>query len=406
MVYVQDINGKSLMPTTRHGKVRRLLKDKKAVVVNLCPFTIKLMYITPDYKQEIVLGVDAGTKHVGLSATTKSKELYASEVILRNDIVDLLSTRRELRRTRRSRLRYRKPRFNNRIKSKRQEWIAHSVKYKIDAHIRVVEKVYSILPVSHIIIEVAQFDAQKIKNPDISGKEYQEGDQLGFWNVREYVLTRDEHKCQHCKGKSKDKILNVHHIESRKTGGNSPSNLITLCKTCHKEYHKGNIKLKVKRGTSLRDAAAMGIMKWKLLDKLKSLFPNVSMTFGYITKYNRIHNNIEKSHISDAFVISKNFKAKRLGYYFKEKLVRRHNRQIHKTKILKGGKKKMNQAPFKVFGFRLFDKVEFQGNEYFIYARRLSGYFNIRDINSENKKDVTYKKLTYIGHGLVSVETE
>lgn len=406
MVYVQDINGKPMMPTTRHGKVRRLLKDKKAVVVNLCPFTIKLTYVTSDYKQEIVLGVDAGIKHVGLSATTKSKELYSSEVILRSDIVDLLSTRRELRRTRRSRLRYRKPRFNNRIKSKKQEWIAPSVKYKIDAHIRVVEKVYSILPVSHIIIEVAQFDTQKIKNPDISGKEYQEGDQLGFWNVREYVLTRDEHKCQHCKGKSKDKILNVHHIESRKIGGNSPSNLITLCETCHKEYHKGNIKLKVKRGTSLRDAAAMGIMKWKLLDKLKSLFPNVSMTFGYITKYNRIHNNIEKSHISDAFVISKNFKAKRLGYYFKEKLVRRHNRQIHKTKILKGGKKKMNQAPFKVFGFRLFDKVEFQGNEYFIYARRLSGYFNIRDINSENKKDVTYKKLTYIGHGLISIETE
>lgn len=280
------------------------------------------------------------------------------------------------------------------------------MKYKIDAHIRVVEKVYSILPVSHIIIEVAQFDTQKIKNPDISGKEYQEGDQLGFWNVREYVLARDEHKCQHCKGKSKDKILNVHHIESRKIGGNSPSNLITLCETCHKEYHKGNIKLKVKRGTSLRDAAAMGIMKWKLLDKLKSLFPNVSMTFGYITKYNRIHNNIEKSHISDAFVISKNFEAKRPGYYFKEKLVRRHNRQIHKTKILKGGKKKMNQAPFKVFGFRLFDKVEFQGNEYFIYARRLSGYFNIRDINSENKKDVAYKKLNHIGYGLISVETE
>lgn len=99
MVYVQDINGKPMMPTTRHGKVRRLLKDKKAVVVNLCPFTIKLMYVTSDYKQEIVLGVDAGTKHVGLSATTKSKELYSSEVILRNDIVDLLSTRRELRRS-------------------------------------------------------------------------------------------------------------------------------------------------------------------------------------------------------------------------------------------------------------------------------------------------------------------
>lgn len=405
MVYVQDIDGKPLMPTTRHGKVRRLLKSNKAVVVNLCPFTIRLTYISDSYKQEIVLGVDAGTKHVGLSATTKSKELYSSEVILRNDIVDLLSTRRELRRTRRNRLRYRKPRFNNRVKNKRPGWIAPSVRYKVDAHIRVIDNVCSILPISRIVVEVAQFDTQKIKNPDISGKEYQEGDQLGFWNVREYVLARDGHKCRYCKGKSKDSILNVHHIESRKTGGNSPSNLITLCETCHKEYHKGNIKLKVKRGTSLRDAAAMGIMKWKLFDKLKSLYPNVSMTFGYITKHNRIKHEIKKSHISDAFVISKNFEAKRPGYYFKEKLVRRHNRQIHKMKILKGGKKKMNQAPFKVFGFRLFDKVEFQGNEYFIYARRLSGYFNIRDINSENKKDVTYKKLTHIGHGLISVET-
>lgn len=406
MVYVQDIEGKPLMPTTRYGKARRLLKTKQAVVVNLCPFTIRLTYISDSYKQEITLGVDAGTKHVGISATTKSKELYASEVTLRSDIVELLSTRRELRRTRRLRLRYRKPRFDNRIKNKRTGWVAPSVKYKIDAHICAISNVYSILPISRIVIEVAQFDMQKIKNPDISGKEYQEGDQFGFWNVREYVLARDGHKCQYCKGKSKDHVLNVHHIESRKTGGNSPFNLITLCETCHKEYHKGNIKLKVKRSTSLRDAAAMGIMKWKLLDKLKSIYPNVSMTFGYITKHNRIKYEIKKSHISDAFIISKNFEAKRLGYYFKEKLVRRHNRQIHKIKILKGGKKKMNQAPFKVFGFRLFDKVEFQGNKYFIYARRLSGYFNIRDANSENKKDVTYKKLTHIGHGLISVETE
>ena len=102
----------------------------------------------------------------------------------------------------------------------------------------------SILPISRIVIEVAQFDTQKINNPEISGKEYQEGNQLGFWNVREYVLARDGHKCQYCKGKSKSKILNVHHIESRKTGGDSPSNLITLCETCHKEYHKGNMDLK------------------------------------------------------------------------------------------------------------------------------------------------------------------
>lgn len=405
MVYVQDIDGSPLMPTTRHGKVRRLLKANKATVISLCPFTIKLLYKTSDYKQEITLGVDAGTKHVGLSATTKSKELYASEVILRSDVVDLLSTRRGLRRTRRSRLRYRKPRFMNRIKSKKRGWIAPSVYHKIDSHIRIIGFVYSILPVSKLVIEVAQFDTQKIKNPEISGKEYQEGEQLGFWNVREYVLARDGHKCQHCKGKSKDPILNIHHIESRKTGGDSPSNLITLCETCHKEFHKGKIKLKVKRSASLRDAAVMGIMKWRLYDKLKSLYPNVKMTFGYITKHDRINHGIEKSHVSDAFVISRNFDSCRLGYYYKRKLVRRHNRQIHKMKISKGGKKRMNQSPFKVFGFKLFDKVMFQGEERFIYARRLSGQFKIKDIDGSNERNISYKKLKYVSHGLISVET-
>ena len=396
MVYVQDIDGKPMMPTTRHGKVRRLLKDNKAVVVNTCPFTIKLTYKTSDYKQEIVLGVDSGTKHVGLSATTKSKELYSSEVILRSDIVELLSTRRESRRTRRNRLRYRKPRFNNRIKSKRTGWVAPSVRHRIDAHIRVIDNICSILPISRIIVEVAQFDTQKIKNPDISGNEYQEGDQLGFWNVREYILARDGHKCQHCKGKSKDPILNVHHIESRKTGGDSPSNLITLCETCHKEYHKGNIDLKVKRGKSLRDAAVMGIMKWKLYEELKSRYDNVSMTFGYITKYNRIKYGIEKSHISDAFVISRNFNAKRIERQYLKRLIRRHNRQIHKMKILKGGKKKNNQAPFEIFRFRLFDKVLYNNEILFVYGRRKSGNFNIRDFNGENPKDVSHKKLKLI----------
>lgn len=140
----------------------------------------------------------------------------------------------------------------------------------------------------------------------------------------------------------------------------------------------------------------MGIMKWRLYDELKSRYSNVSMTFGYITKYNRIKYGIEKSHTSDAFVISKNFNAKRIEYQYLKRLVRRHNRQIHKMKILKGGKKKNNQAPFEVFGFRLFDKVLYNNEINFIYGRRKSGNFNIRDFNGENPKDVSYKKLKLI----------
>lgn len=396
MVYVQDIDGKPMMPTTRHGKVRRLLKANKATVVNLCPFTIQLTYKSTDHKQPVTLGIDAGAKHIGFSATTEKEELFACETILRTDIVDLLSTRSQNRRTRRSRLRYRKPKFNNRVFSKKKGWVAPSVKQRIDSHLNEVNEIHKILPITKIVIEAAQFDTHKMKNPNISGIDYQNGEQLGFWNVREYVLFRDGHKCSYCKGKSKDLILNIHHIESRKIGGDSPSNLITLCETCHKEYHKGNIDLKVRRGKSLCGAAIMGIMKWRLYDELKSRYSNVSMTFGYITKYNRIKYGIEKSHTSDAFVISKNFNAKRIEYQYLKRLVRRHNRQIHKMKILKGGKKKNNQAPFEVFGFRLFDKVLYNNEINFIYGRRKSGNFNIRDFNGENPKDVSYKKLKLI----------
>lgn len=209
-------------------------------------------------------------------------------------------------------------------------------------------------------------------------------------------MFRDGHKCSHCKGKSKDPVLNVHHLESRKTGGDSPSNLITLCESCHKAFHKGEIELKKKRGKSLRDAAVMGIMKWKLYEELKSRYDNVSMTFGYITKHNRIKYGIEKNHTSDAFVISRNFNAKRIEYQYLKRLVRRHNRQIHKMKILKGGKKKNNQAPFEVFGFRLFDKVLYNNEIFFVYGRRKSGNFNIRDFNGENPKDVSHKKFKLI----------
>jgi len=393
MVYVINKQGQALMPTERFGKVRRLLKNSLAHVVCRIPFTIQLDYDTTDYTQPVSLGVDAGSKHIGISATTSEKELYAADVELRNDIVDKLSTRREQRRTRRSRLRYRKARFNNRVSSKRKGWLAPSVENKIQTHLTVVEKIHKFLPITNIVVETASFDIQKINNPSISGSEYQQGEQLDFFNVREYVLFRDNHTCQHCKGKSKDKVLNVHHIESRKTGGDSPNNLITLCETCHKAYHRGEFELNVKRGKSFRDSAFMGIMRWELYDELKLRYDNVSMTFGYITKNTRITNNLPKEHYVDARCISGNPVAKPLGYYFYQKKVRCQNRQIHKANFLKGGRKKLNQAPFLVKGFRLFDLVEYQKDLYYIFGRRDSGFFDIRKLDGTkvNKGSINCK---------------
>lgn len=398
MVYVINKQGQALMPTERFGKVRRLLKNSLAHVVCRIPFTIQLDYDTTDYTQPVSLGVDAGSKHIGISATTSEKELYAADVELRNDIVDKLSTRRELRRTRRSRLRYRKARFNNRVSSKRKGWLAPSVENKIQTHLTVVEKIHKFLPITNIVVETASFDIQKINNPSISGSEYQQGEQLDFFNVREYVLFRDNHTCQHCKGKSKDKVLNVHHIESRKTGSDSPKNLITLCETCHKAYHRGEFKLNVKRGKSFRDAAFMGIMRWSFYDRLKNIYPNVSMTFGYITKNTCITNNLPKEHYVDARCISGNPVAKPLGYYFYQKKVRCQNRQIHKANFLKGGRKKLNQAPFLVKGFRLFDLVEYQKELYYIFGRRSNGSFDIRKLDGTkvNKGSINCKYLRLI----------
>ena len=381
MVYVLNIDGKPLMPTDRHGKVKHLLKDGKAKVVKRTPFTIQLLFKTTEYVQPITLGIDAGSKVVGLSATTSKKEVFASEVVLRNDIVKLLSTRRQNRRTRRNNLRYREARFNNRTSSKKKGWLAPSVQHKVDSHLKLVDKIHRILPISKIIIETASFDVQKIKNPQISGKDYQQGDQLEFWNVREYVLFRDNHTCRHCKGESKDKILNVHHIESRKTGGDSPDNLMTLCETCHNAYHQGKIELKATRGPSFKDAAFMGIMRWSVYNSLKTLYPNVSMTYGYITKSVRINSNIEKTHNADAFCISNNLSAERSPIVYLQVFKRKHNRQIHKSNLIKGGKKKLNQAPYLVKGFRLFDKVLFYNKECFIFGRRTSGYFDLRKLD-------------------------
>lgn len=395
-VYVKNMRGEALMPTTPR-KARVLLRDGKAKVVQREPFTIQLLYATGEAKQPITLGVDAGSKTIGVSVSTDDEELYAAEVKLRTDVVDNLSTRRQFRRARRNRkTRYRDARFNNRVHSKNKGWLAPSIEQKINTHLQVVKSVCKILPVNKIIVETAAFDIQKIKNPDISGADYQKGEQLDFWNVREYVLFRDGHKCNACNGKSKDKVLNVHHVESRKIGGDSPSNLITLCETCHKAYHDGKLKLQFKRGGSFRDAAFMGIMRWAFYEKLKAMYSNVSMTYGYITKNTRIQNELEKTHATDALCIAGHPQAKRADVWYNCKAVRTKNRQIHKASIGKGGVRKLNQSPRYVFGYQLFDRVRMpDGQEGFVFGRRASGSFDVRKLDGTKlSAGISQKKLT------------
>ena len=389
-VYVLDVNGQPLMPTRKVGKVRHLLKSKKAKIVSRCPFTIQLLYETKSYTQEINLGIDSGSKTIGVSATTESKVLFEAEVTIRNDIVDLLSTKRQFRRSRRSRkLKYRAPKFNNRTHSKHKGWLAPSIENKIGTHITVINKIYKLLPITNLYVEVASFDTQLLKAQELGlpipeGTDYQKGEMLGF-NTREYVLFRDNYKCRCCKGKSGDKILQTHHIESRKTGGDAPNNLVTLCKTCHEGYHNGTVTLpkSIKRGNKYNDAVFMGVMRWELYNRLKLIYPEVKLTYGYITKNLRITNHLEKTHYIDARCISKNPRAIPSNNIYLIKKVRNHNRQIHKLTIQKGGVRKMNQAPYEVKGFRLFDKVLCQNKEWYINGRRIKGSFVLKNLKNK-----------------------
>ena len=408
MVYVISKTGQPIMPTENHTQVRLLLKSNKAKVVKRTPFTIQLTGISKTYTQEITLGIDAGSKHVGLSASTAKKELFVAELRPRNDVMNLMSSRRTFRRSRRNRTtRYRQARFNNRVKYK--GWLAPSVEVKIWNHIQGIKLVTKLLPVKTIRVETAEFDLQRLKALEAGetlpvGTDYQLGEMYNQYNVRQYILHRDGYTCQCCGAHGTDKKqikLHVHHLESRKVGGDAPDNLITLCKDCHTGYHAGIVKLPVARRKrkATRDAAFMGIMRKILLERLRNIFSETKIcsTYGYITKYWREKKGIVKTHVNDAFVITKNFEAERLEKSLLIIPKRQHNRQIHKCKITKGGKRKLNQTPKFVFGYQLFDKVKCKGEEGFIFGRRSSGGFDVRKLNGERiNPNVNYKKLKHL----------
>lgn len=208
----------------------------------------------------------------------------------------------------------------------------------------------------------------------------------------------DSHLCQWCKGTSKDRRLHVHHIESRKTGGDSPDNLITLCETCHDLIHRTHQEQKIERKPrGFRDATQMGTMRWGIYEQAKELFPQVHLTYGYLTKHTRVTHQLEKSHLIDPRCISGHPLACSDGTWYLVKSVRRNNRQLHKATIRKGGKRQRNTAPKEVHGFRLFDCVSYENIICFVFGRRSSGYFDLRTLDGTKvSASASYKKLQVV----------
>lgn len=389
MVYVISIDNKPLMPTKRHGKVRRLLRDKKAKVVRREPFTIKLLYkLETDTVQDCTLGIDTGVKHIGAAVLSKEQILYTSEVEIKDDIKKKMYRRSTYRQNRRYRkTRYRKPRFLNRGNSVTRGKYNPTLISKFNSHVREIEFIKSILPISKLVFELGKFDTHLMKNPSLNNPKirhwgYQKGTNYGFANSREHALSRDGYTCQICG--AKHTRLEVHHIKYRSQGGTDDlDNLITLCESCHKKIHAGKIVInkKLKKLPNFSDATIMSILRRMLLKKYSTAIE----TFGYITKENRLNLNLPKEHFIDACIIASG------GFSFslpKEIFIKRH---VSKGdyQLTKGSRSEKQIPQTKILGFRKWDKVRYLGETYFIKGRRSSGTCDLEDIYG-NKIDFSY----------------
>ncbi len=380
VVYVLSPDRVPLMPCTP-VIARLLLKERKAKVLRRTPFTIKLL-VSPEHTslQPLTLGMDTGSAVIGSAvADEQGTVLYLSEVAIRNDIAETMKKRARFRRLRRQRkTRYRPARWLNRKNSIKTGRFSPTMRSKIDAHLREIRFVQSLLPITSLVLETGAFDPHALKNPDVLRHKwlYQKDIQYGFANTKAYVLTRDGYTCQHCKGKSKDKRLEVHHIIFRRhNGSDEETNLLTLCKTCHDALHAGTIMLKQtgKRKGNLLHATQMNSIRVQLLKLVQA-----EETWGFVTKEHRQLWELPKEHTFDASVI-----ATRGGkplYRITTVLLKRcvPSGDYQQTK---GVRSEQRIITGKIRGFRKFDKVRYEGEEYFIKGRMSTGYAILMDIH-------------------------
>lgn len=404
MVYVISKDGQPLMPIRRHGKVRRLLKENKAKVVRREPFTIQLLFETEENVSNLTLGVDTGSSKIGCAVVTDNGEvLYLSEVEIRNDISSNMEQRKMYRRARRNRkLRYRKPRFNNRKNSKREDRFSPTMTSKINSHIREIEFIKSILPISRLVLETGQFDPHLLNHEGEAFNRhwgYQRGPNYGYGNSKAACFNRDNYTCQYCK--TKKGTMNAHHIIYRRNGGSDDlENLITLCENCHETLHKGLLKeyestLLGKKKGQLKHATQMNSIRQQLLRH----YPEAIETFGFITKENRQLLNIEKEHYIDAIFIAMGCSNKPkiyVDFVYKKKHIAKGQ-----YKLYQGQRSERKLPKGKVHGFLNKDIISYKKNIYMIKGLMSTGYCTLMDINGikqvfTNPKTVKLNSLTRI----------
>ena len=384
LVYVLNKKGNPLMPTSRCGHVRWLIKTGKAVVVNNNPFTIRLKYETSDCTQQLTLGIDPGRENIGLAVSNDQGDCLFQAVVKTNNkqIKKKMEERKAHRSSRRRYKRIKKQRrairsnttivngsndvlrtkktceskqvsypgmeesithkviqgkeakFNNRKRA--EGWLTPSARNLVQIHCNLVKKVQQILPITNIAIERNSFDFQKLENQSIKSWQYTKGLLYGFKNYKEYVFAHQGGMCLMC---SKSAIVHYHHIEYRsKNGSDSVANIAGLCDECHTLVHNDSSYeadlFSLKQGLKKQHTVSLlNSCMHIIIEELNNLLPTM-VTDGYTTKSKRESLKLTKEHFNDAYCISL-VNTKCVGVIYSNNYTIRHfkkksNNNIHK----------------------------------------------------------------------------
>lgn len=357
-VFVIGPDRTPLMPMNA-AKARKLLKQKKAVVVNHGPFCIQILF-TPESTadQPVRAGIDYGAKEAGIAIVQeRSKKqnitLLTGIISVANDIARRMEIRRSYRRARRSRLRYRKPRYDNRVRvkchicgrnaNKGQQtckehrdakpegkvnpniWLPPSAKARKDSITRVVKRLLRWIPIKTCLIQTGRFDTQKLSRPNIDLTGYQQGpvynrDIVKAALIFEYGRREKEEdrvkiipRCCYC---DKEGVaLEIEHIIPKAKGGrNNWPNLTLACKDCNnlkgdKTPAEANMTLLYKPqafylSRVFKHALSFQQGKNYLANSISSLGIPCSFTYGQFTSWQRKRFGIDKTSCNDSVLIA------------------------------------------------------------------------------------------------------
>jgi 5-methylcytosine-specific restriction endonuclease McrA len=309
-VFVLDKRGNPLMPC-HPARARELLGKGRAVVARSSPFVIRLKDRDDGVVQPVRLGVDPGSKTTGMAVSRDDggtrQVLFRLEVTHRSELIRkrLLQRAAYRRRRRSANLRYRAPRFANRVKPK--GWLAPSLRSRVQHVETWARRFQRWAPVTVVDLELVRFDTQLMQEPEISGAQYQQGTLAGY-EAREYLLVKFGRRCVYCGAEGVP--LNIDHIVPRSRGGSDRiTNLALACVPCNqakgsrdvREFTPGEAEVIMARAKApLRDAAAVSSTRFAVLAALRSAGLPVECSTGGRTKFNRHAYGIPKAHCLDA----------------------------------------------------------------------------------------------------------